>query len=409
MEAEATQESMEPTTNSETQSVEEVEVQPEVETINALSMSDEEFVAFRENRDTAAINEVDTDLGETETGSENEDDLDGDTTLVEDDEESPIDDLDDEVGSDDEYEELDKDIDDLTEEELDRLDPSEFEVEDVEEQEFEDESYELYNQPIKANGRTYENLTAEQKITLIQKGLNYDQKMTSMKPGSKMLKFLGDNNIDSLDDLQKMLDLRDKNPDAIKQLVQDSGLDIDSENLGEFKYKPTEAKEVSDAEVRYSDAVDDIMYMEKGKEALDIALNKQSEGGWDAESQSHLFGNPETLYQIQEDMVSGKFEEVSVALDVERATNPKIRRMSDLQAYATIAQAIEAKEKSGSNGEKQRVEPEAPRAKVRLKKVSNKANAGIQKTGSRQQVEQRINPLTMSNEEWSEFRKDRYS
>ena len=193
--------------------------------------------------------------------------------------------------------------------------------------------YEALLSPFKANGKDIKVDTVEDARSLMQMGANYNKKMASLKPNLKLVKMLDNHDLLSEEKLNYLIDLSKKDPEAIKKLVKDSGLDpldIDTENIA---YKPN-AYNVSDNEVALDGILDDIRDTSSFNTTIDIIGNK-----WDEASKDMIAKDPNIIRVINEHVGSGIYKKVSEVVERERILG-RLVGLSDIEAYKQVGDAI---------------------------------------------------------------------
>ena len=75
--------------------------------------------------------------------------------------------------------------------------------------------------PFKANGKDIQVTSVDEALTLMQMGANYNKKMAALKPNLKVLKLLDTHGLLDENELNFLIDLKEKNPKAIMKLVKD--------------------------------------------------------------------------------------------------------------------------------------------------------------------------------------------
>ena len=193
--------------------------------------------------------------------------------------------------------------------------------------------YEALLSPFKANGKDIKVDTVEDARSLMQMGANYNKKMASLKPNLKLVKMLDNHDLLSEEKLNYLIDLSKKDPEAIKKLVKDSGLDpldIDTENIA---YKPN-AYNVSDSEVALDGILDEIRDTSSFKSTIDIIGNK-----WDEASKDMIAKDPNIIRVINEHVGSGIYKKVSEVVERERILG-RLVGLSDIEAYKQVGDAI---------------------------------------------------------------------
>lgn len=238
-----------------------------------------------------------------------------------------------------------------------------------------DVNYEdLYKQimkPFKANGKDITPRNVEDVISLMQMGANYTKKMQLMTPMRKAVETLNKNDIKE-DDLNFLIDVRNGDKEAIKQLLQKhkiDPMDLDLENI-DYKGKNHIA---TDEEVSFAEILDDIKpNLTKIRDIMDTV--------WDSESKKKLLENPKMIRGLHEEIEMGRFEEIQAQVELEK-TFGRYKGVSDLDAYIDIAskltkQAIEQQQqeqyKTTAKKEAAKVN-KAKAAPTRNKPTNNKA------------------------------------
>lgn len=193
--------------------------------------------------------------------------------------------------------------------------------------------YEKIMKPFKANGKTIELKSPEEVIKLMQQGANYTRKMQAIAPHRKLLIMLENNGLLDENKLNYLIDLEKHNPDAIRKLVKDSGLDAftldPSENQNEV-YKPNNYG-VTDTVVNFQTAIEDLKSEPQGMETL-IEINSN----WDTESKNILGTQPELLHIINEHRQNGIYEAVSKEVERQRMLGYIPSNMPFLEAYKQV-------------------------------------------------------------------------
>ena len=223
--------------------------------------------------------------------------------------------------------------------------------------------YEELLSPFKANGKDIKVDTVEDARSLMQMGANYNKKMAALKPNLKVVKMLDNHGLLDEGKLSYLIDLSKKDPEAIKKLVKDSGLDpldIDTDNIA---YKPN-TYNVSDNEVALDGILDDIRDTSTFNTTIDIIGNK-----WDETSKDIIAKDPNIIKVINEHVGSGIFKKVSEVVERERILG-RLNGLSDIEAYKQVGDAINA---NGGFGDPVQATPTQPTSTSKSNSV-NKAN-----------------------------------
>lgn len=190
--------------------------------------------------------------------------------------------------------------------------------------------------PIKANGREIQVSSVDDAIQLMQMGANYHKKMAALKPNLAVLKLLEQHGLLDQEKLSYLIDLDKKNPDAIKKLVTDSGidpLDIDTEKAGD--YKPSNYS-IDEKAVELDAVLDEL----KGSQHYAPLLQTVGKD-WDAQSRQIIADTPDLLRTLHSHMASGIFAKITSAVETERAFG-RLSGMSDLEAYRAVGDKLNA-------------------------------------------------------------------
>lgn len=322
-----------------------------------LSMSDEDFLKAgppSASAVAAAAQEEPTD-DDTNVDPEDKDD----DEAVDKDEPNPLDQADDEFDKDDKStdaadEDGDKpaekaaDGDDKQVKPTEDKDPAKDEPADKADPKAEDKSeeaaavnyeaeYKRLIAPFKANGRDIQVKSVDDAIVLMQMGANYNKKMAALKPNLKLMKMLENNNLLSEDKIGFLIDLGNKNPDAINKLVKDSGIDpmdLDAEKASAYKQT---AYTVDDREIELDTVLDELQGTPSYNRTLEIVSTK-----WDAASKSVVAGSPQLLKVINAHVSNGIYDVITKEIENER-TFGRLTGVSDIEAYRQIGDALHAR------------------------------------------------------------------
>ena len=198
-------------------------------------------------------------------------------------------------------------------------------------------NYEKLMAPIKANGKSIELRSPEELIQLAQMGANYTAKMQQIAPHRKVLMMLEQNGLLDEGKLSYLIDLDKKNPGAIQQLVKDSGLDpMDIDTNADSTYKAT-SHAVSDAEVSFNTALEDMRSTEDGKATLQV-INSQ----WDAASKEALWTNPEIMETMRIQREAGIYDRIEAEVTRQRTLGRISQNVPFLQAYKAVGDQLVA-------------------------------------------------------------------
>lgn len=274
----------------------------------------------------------------------------------------------------------------------------------------------VMSKPFVANGREIKLRSPDEAIRLMQMGAGFGKKLQSLQPALKSLRMLEKNNLLDESKLSYLIDLDKKNPEAIKKLIKDSGIDPLDLNMDDNpNYKPTNHS-VSDTEVALSDTIKEVMDLPGGKETIQH-IQKQ----WDKTSKDFLASNPSVLTAIQEQRVNGVYDAISAEIDRMKLMGDIAPNTPFLEAYKIAGDALvqantrnqqskpEAKPEVKSptppaQGAVDQTDPKilATRTAAPRSDVSNSARARAAATTrtSAAKAKDNINPLEMADDEF---------
>lgn len=257
--------------------------------------------------------------------------------------------------------------------------------------------------PFSANGKQMQVQSAEEAITLMQMGANYNKKMAALKPNLKLLKLLENNGLLSEEKLSFLIDLDKKNPDAITKLVKDSGLDPLEMDVSKSDYKPN-TYTVHDREVELDSVLSDIQDTPTYSKTISVVGTK-----WDGESKKVIVENPQLIKVINDHMANGVFDLISNEVDRQRALN-RLNGVSDIEAYRLVGDEMHnrgalkpasqpAQKPSGTVREPVPAKPAAQSQDTRSKKLA----ASAPKAAAPVSKDPDFNPLALSDEEFAKI------
>ena len=269
--------------------------------------------------------------------------------------------------------------------------------------------YEQLLSPFKANGKDIKVDTVEDARSLMQMGANYNKKMAALKPNLKVVKMLDNHGLLDEQKLSYLIDLSKQDPEAVKKLVKDSGidpLDIDTDNIA---YRPN-AYNVSDSEVALDGILDDIRDTSTFNTTIDIIGNK-----WDEASKDMIAKDPNIIKVINDHVGSGIFKKVSEVVERERILG-RLNGLSDIEASKQVGDAINS---SGGFGDPVQVTKTQPTSISKSNSV-NKANNPVdpklkvkrKAAGSTKSKPSKAKPqfdvLSMSDEEFEKMSSSKF-
>jgi len=259
--------------------------------------------------------------------------------------------------------------------------------------------YQKLFKPFKANGKEIQVDNAEDAIALMQMGANYNKKMAGLKPNLKIIKMLENNGLLSEDKLNYLIDLDKRNPEAIKKLIKDSGVDpLDLDLEAPNGYKPN-TYNVHDSEIALDGILEEIQGTESFNQTIDIISNR-----WDNSSKKVLLDQPEIIKVLNEHVSNGIYQQITNVIESERMLG-RLVGLSDIAAYKQVGEMINARGGFNKPVSKSKEPVVNKPNKVTVDPVlkSRKMAASSTKATVTAPVKQDFNPLAMSDAEFEKL------
>jgi hypothetical protein len=277
--------------------------------------------------------------------------------------------------------------------------------------------YDQVMKPFKANGREIKLRNPEEAIRLMQMGAGYGRKLQDMQPHLKTLRMLEKNNLLDEGKLSYLIDLDQKNPEAIKKLIKDAGIDPLDMNMDDNSNYRLTNHSVSDTEVAFSEALKDVATQPGGRETI-----QQINSTWDKTSKEAIWAQPELLRIIQSQKENGLFNQISAEMERKKMLGEIAPNTPFLEAYKIAGDALASSNSLILSGSEQQPEPKpanptpaaqpkvdpnagrvlgtraaAPKSGV----TSNaKAKAAASPQSSSRKAKETVNPLDMADDEF---------
>jgi hypothetical protein len=192
-------------------------------------------------------------------------------------------------------------------------------------------AYEQIFAPFKANGRQIQMKSPEEVISLMQMGANYTQKLQALQPTLKMVRMLENNGLLNEEKITFMIDVNRKDPAAIAKLLKEGNVDpMDIDVTKDPEYKPGNHR-VSDADMRFSDAISDVSSSPQG-----VELIREIERTWDAESKKAIWNDPNIMQVLRDQRETGVYAKVAAELDRQKMLG-QFSGVPFLHAYYAVA------------------------------------------------------------------------
>jgi hypothetical protein len=262
--------------------------------------------------------------------------------------------------------------------------------------------------PFKANGRDVDVKSVDDAIALMQMGANYNKKMAALKPNLKLMKLLQNNNLLSEEKLAYLIDLGNKDPNAINKLVKESGIDpmdIDAAKASEYKPK---IHTVDDREIDLDTVLDELQDSPSYNRTLEIVSQK-----WDGASKQVVAGMPELLRVINSHVESGIYDLISKEVEGERMFG-RLKGLSDIDAYRQVGDAMQLKGRFNNLGRTQNKAAPEVVVQPKPKKVEDESLKDKRRAASSTKpvvtaaAAKDFNPLSLSDAEFSKLSDPRF-
>ena len=189
--------------------------------------------------------------------------------------------------------------------------------------------------PLKANGKTIEIQSMDELRQLASMGANFTRKMQDIAPHRKILAMLENNGLLDEAKLSFFIDLDKKNPEALKKLIKDSGVDpLDIDVSSEPAYQAGNHK-VSDSEIAFRTVLEDLQSTPTGQETIAV-INSS----WDQASKEELWKAPEVMATIQQQRENGIYDTISAEINRQAMLGKIPAGTPFIQAYLTVGNEL---------------------------------------------------------------------
>jgi hypothetical protein len=267
----------------------------------------------------------------------------------------------------------------------------------------------LYKQimaPFKANGKMIELRDPQEAIQLMQMGANYTRKLQELQPHRKLLLMLQNNGLLDEGKLSYLIDLDKRNPEAIKKLVKDAGIDpLEIDTTVEPAYLAGNHK-ITDAEANFRTALDEVGSSSEGKTTLQTINDR-----WDQASKEVLWKNPDLITTIHNQREAGVYQIVADEIERQRTLGQIPPNTPFIEAYKIVGDKLlettafdhlpAIQQLKPHRQQQPQVQPVATRVAVSKPVVTNgdKASAASP-SRSTPRTATTVNPLPESDEEF---------
>lgn len=195
---------------------------------------------------------------------------------------------------------------------------------------------------IRANGKVLKIESPEEGVKLMQMGANFTQKMQQLAPAMRIVKMLQNNELLDEGKISFLIDLSQKNPAAIQRLLADSEFDpLSVDKAKADGYVPGDHG-VSDLEMQFQSALDDLIETPDG-----IELLKEIQGQWDQESKRALLKEPSVVSALHLQRSNGIYMQIKNEIDRLSVLGQIPAGTPFLQAYRGVGEMMQAQGKFG--------------------------------------------------------------
>ena len=195
--------------------------------------------------------------------------------------------------------------------------------------------YNTIMKPFKANGKTIELRSPEEAIQLMQMGANYTRKMQEISKHRKTIATLQENGIKTDEDLAFILDIKNKNPEALQKFFKDNDIDpFDVDTSAEVNYKP-KVKMVSEEVLETRAILDELNSDPEGSKTLRLIADT-----WDEESTRFMWNNPSAFGIIHEQRLSGVYDQIMSEINRQTTLGTLSTTGSILEKYNIVGNQL---------------------------------------------------------------------
>ena len=263
-----------------------------------------------------------------------------------------------------------------------------------------EEFYKKVMAPFKANGKMIELQSPEEAVALMQMGANYTRKMQSITPHRKVLMMLENNGLLDEGKLSYLIDIDKKNPEAIKKLIKDAGLDPFEIDLSSEPQYTQGNHAVTDSEANFRTVLDELGSTPEGVATLQV-IN----GAWDQASKETLWQQPDLMNLMHQQRENGIYDRITSEVERQRTLGKIPPNATFLQAYKMVGDHLQA---NGGFADIQAklqgaaAQPVATTVVAPKPAVSNSgaATAAAPTRSTPKKADSFVNPLALSDDEF---------
>ena len=201
-----------------------------------------------------------------------------------------------------------------------------------------------------ASGKEFQVDNADDVISLMQKGIDYNIKMSTLKPALKMVKALEAHGI-TQEDIGLLIDIHNRKPEAIASLVKQADIDlysVDEDSVD--RYAPTDAQ-ITDEEYEFQNVISSISASPRYADVMQFVANSS------VADKQEVYSQPQILKSLVDHAQLGIFDKVMAEVDKLQVLGRLPQGMTPLQAYHAIGSQMFGGEPTPSQ-EQPRVNPQ---------------------------------------------------
>lgn len=192
--------------------------------------------------------------------------------------------------------------------------------------------------PFKANGKDVQARTAEEAVRLMQMGAGHMRYKKRIEPMLTRAQTLANAGIDD-EELNFLIELKNKKPEAIKKLVRDAGLDPydiatdEAAKAADKSYRPGDYA-ASGKQLALQDTLEATRLQEGGVELL-----SQLRTSWDDKSRQMALEDPAIIEALAEQKSAGIYDQIAAEID-RRQTLGQLTNEPFLNAYHQVGKEM---------------------------------------------------------------------
>lgn len=201
-----------------------------------------------------------------------------------------------------------------------------------------------------ASGKEFQVDNADDVVSLMQKGIDYNIKMSTLKPALKMVKALEAHGI-TQEDLGLLIDIHNRKPEAIASLVKQADIDlyaVDEDSVE--RYAPTDAQ-ITDEEYEFQNVISSISASPRYADVMQFVANST------VADKQEVYSQPQILKSLVDHAQLGIFDKVMAEVDKLQLLGRLPQGMTPLQAYHAIGSQMFGGEPT-PNQERPQVNPQ---------------------------------------------------